>query len=168
MSESVELTSSDGEVVTDMSKAVGIFLADEDAKMPTRAYKHDVGYDLYALEHVDIEPGTFMTVRTGVHLALPANMFAQINTRSSFGKRGLYIHHGVIDPGYTGEVTLWVMNIAARVEKTGVIKKDTHTIERGDKIAQLLFHKAETPELIEIEELPETERGDKGYGSSGK
>ena len=147
---------------------VGIYLDNEDAKMPTRAYTHDVGYDLYAIEDMDVLPGTYATIKTGVHLALPEGMFAQINTRSSYGKRGLYVHHGVIDPGFTGEITLWVMNIAAKVEDTGTIRKETFTILKGDKIAQILFHKAETPSLKKINKLPTTDRGDKGHGSSGR
>jgi len=146
---------------------VGIFL-DEGAQPPTCAYGNDVGYDLYALEDVEVQAGTHMTVRTGVHLALPSGMFAQINTRSSYGKHGMFVHHGVIDPGYTGEITVWVMNIANEVLHNGMIKKETFTIEKGDRVAQILFHKAETPDLKIIDELPDTERGDKGHGSSGK
>ncbi len=160
------LTSSDCEVVTD--NIIGIYLADEDAIMPTRSYNHDVGYDLYSLEDVEIEPGTIRFVQTGVCLALPSNMFAQINTRSSYGKQGLYVHHGVIDPGYTGDLKIMIMNIAAIVEDTGMVKKETYSIKKRDKIAQILFHKAETPELVLITSLPETERGGKGCGSSGK
>lgn len=147
---------------------VGIYLSHEDAKMPTRAYEHDVGYDLYAIEDVEIMPGTVQLVKTGVHLSLPDDVFAQINTRSSHGKVGVYSHHGVIDPGYTGEVSVWVMNVAAEVEDTGVIKKNPFLVEKGNKIGQILFHKAYTPEITQIKKLPETDRGDKGHGSSGQ
>lgn len=147
---------------------VGIFLSHENASCPTRSYKNDVGYDLYAIEDIDIEPGQFAEIKTGVHLALPENLFAQINTRSSFGKKGMYVHHGVIDPGYTGEVTLFVMNICIKKQTVGLTKKETFSIEKGDRIAQLLFHWAVTPELQVITELPTTERGEKGHGSSGK
>jgi len=149
-------------------RKVGIYLAHEDAKMPTRSYKNDVGYDLYALEDVEIMPGTFKLVKTGVHLALPPNMFAQLNTRSSYGKSGIYIHHGVIDPGYTGELSVWVMNVAATEDENGVIRREPFTVEKGHKVCQVLFHKAETPEIELIDELPVTERGDKGHGSSGQ
>lgn len=164
--EKVVLTASDGQVVSE--DTVGIYLAEEDAIMPTRAYAHDVGYDLYSLEDVEIEPGTMRLIQTGICLALPSNMFAQINTRSSFGKQGLYVHHGVIDPGYTGDLKVMIMNVAATVADTGVVKKETYSIKKGDKIAQILFHKAEMPTLVEIAECPVTERGGKGCGSSGK
>ena len=148
-------------------KKVGIFL-EEGAIMPSRAYDSDVGYDLYALENAEILPGTFALVRTGVHLALPKNMFAQVNTRSSYGKNGMYCHHGVIDPGYTGEISIWVMNIADSVLVNGTIRRDPFHIERGHKVAQLLFHKAETPMIEQVDVLPKTARGEKGHGSSGK
>ena len=147
---------------------VGIYLNHEDALVPTNAYGDDVGYDLYAIEDVEIPAGSFVTVRTGVHLVLPKGMFAQVNTRSSYGKQGLFVHHGVIDPGYTGELTLWVMNIANEVMDTGMVRKETFIIEKGNKIGQILFHKAETPKLKVVKTLPKTERGDKGHGSSGK
>ena len=149
------------------SLQVGIYLEDG-AIMPSRAYEHDVGYDLYALEDVTIQMDTFAEVRTGVHLALPSNVFAQVNTRSSFGKRGLYVHHGVIDPGYTGEVTLWVMSIAKSVLPNGMVVTEPCNIKKGDRVAQILFHKALTPALTQIDVLPETERGVKNCGSSGK
>ena len=148
--------------------SVGIYRDHEDAIMPTCAYDNDVGYDLYALEDVDIRPGTLMEVRTGVHLALPPGVFAQINTRSSFGKQGLMVHHGVIDPGYTGELSLWVMNIVGTVDKNEVIRRDPCSIKKGDKVAQILFHRALTPTLKKIKSLPKTDRGNKGHGSSGK
>ena len=153
--------------MTNNSLQVGIYL-EEGAIMPTRAYVNDVGYDLYALNDVTIQMGTFVEVKTGVHLALPSHVFAQVNTRSSFGKRGLYIHHGVIDPGYTGEVTLWIMNVSNSVLPNGMVVTEPCTIHKGDKVAQLLFHKAVTPVLSQIDNIPETERGDKGHGSSGK
>ena len=159
--------SKDALVEGTQEKTVGVFYSHENAKMPTRAYANDVGYDLYALDSVEIPTGTVVEVRTGIHLSMPSDTFAQINIRSSYGKKGLYIHHGVIDPGYTGELTLWVMNIAGVVEPSGLIKKEMHTISQGDKVAQILFHKAITPVLKEITHLPETERGDKGHGSSG-
>jgi len=146
----------------DSCKTVKIFLDHEDAQLPHTAYAGDVGYDLYAIEDVEIPYGLMREVKTGVHLIMPEGVFAQINTRSSYGSRGLFVHHGVIDQGYTGEVTLWIFNIS-----TGGAVKEPFTIKKGDKIAQLLFHKAEYVNIEKTDELPETERGAKGNGSTG-
>lgn len=147
---------------------VKIFLSDEAAEIPTRAYDHDVGYDLYAIEETDVPYGCRVTVKTGVHLVMPSGIFAQVNTRSSHGKQGLYVHHGVIDSDYTGEISVHVMNLAGSVDDNGVVHRESYTVQKGDKIAQLLFHKAERPTLVETKELPRTARGDKGHGSSGR
>ena len=147
---------------------VKIFLADEDAEMPTRAYPNDVGYDLYSTEEIEIPHGCCVTVKTGMHLVMPAGLYAQVHTRSSYGKRGLYVHNGVIDSDYTGEVSVHVMNLAGSVDENGVIHKESYIIQKGDKIAQLLFHSAERPALVETKQLPQTDRGDKGHGSTGR
>ena len=150
------------------SQTVGIFNTHPDAHTPTLAYKNDVGYDLYAVDDYEITFGEMVEVHTGIHLVMPDNMFAQINTRSSFGKRGLIVHHGVIDSGYTGPLTLWVSNFAAIRDANGVLHRDSYIIKKGDRVAQLLFHTAERPVLESLKSLPVTERGEKGYGSSGK
>jgi dUTP pyrophosphatase len=147
---------------------VGIFL-EPGAQMPKTARTGDVGYDLFAMEDVEIPYGHVVGIHTGVHLALPNNLFAQVNTRSGHGSKGKLLLHGVIDSGYTGEVMVWALNIANNIAEPGTIAvRETFTINKGDKVAQLLFHEAVRPELEQIEELPETERGDKGMGSTGK
>ncbi len=151
-----------------MVEKVKIYLSNEDAKIPTRAYTNDVGYDIYAIEDYTIPFGTVVEIKTGVHLVLPTGMFAQINTRSNSGKQGFYIHHGVIDPDFTGEITIFFFNVCATVDDNGMIKKEEKTIKKGDKVAQILFHKAEYPELEQTTTIPETERGEKGFGSSGR
>jgi len=147
---------------------IGIYLSDPNAKLPTLAYDGDVGYDLYAIEDVSIPAGCVKLVRTGVHLVMPKEIFAQVNTRSSFGQRGAILHHGVIDSGFTGEISVWVMNVAKPIDDRGLQRINTITIEKGNKVGQLLFHKAERVQIKQVETLPKTERGDKGHGSTGK
>jgi dUTP pyrophosphatase len=147
---------------------VGIYLEAPNAQLPTCAYDGDVGYDLYAIEDVIVPVGCIKCVRTGVHLAMPKNIFAQINTRSSWGKQGVLLHHGVIDSGYTGPIEVWVMNLAKSVDDKGLQLVTPFIIKKGDKIGQLLFHKAERVNIVQISELPKTERGEKGCGSSGR
>ena len=151
-----------------MGISIGIYLNHPDAKMPTKAYEYDVGYDLYAIEDATVYVGSVKLIHTGVHLAMPKNIFAQVNTRSSYGKQGILLHHGVIDPGYTGEISVWVMNLAGTTEQNTFGVNRPFIIKKGDKIGQLLFHKAEHVDIEQISKLPKTKRGDKGYGSSGR
>lgn len=146
---------------------VGVYLDDGATVLPNIVHASDVGYDIRAIEDVSVDPGCVKLVRTGVHLAMPDNIFVQVNTRSSYGKQGILLHHGVIDSGYTGEISIWVMNLARPVNDEGVQLITPFIITKGDKIGQLLFHKAERVNIEQITELPETERGDKGHGSSG-
>ena len=149
-------------------KTVGIYSSNLDAHTPTLAYKDDVGYDLYSVNDYEILPGEMVEVHTGIHLAMPPDLFAQINTRSSFGKKGLIVHHGVIDSGYTGPLTLWISNFVAIRDENGALRRTPYSIKKGDRVAQLLFHTAERPILESLEVLPTTERGEKKNGSSGK
>jgi len=149
-------------------ETVGIYLDVDGAVLPNCAYSGDVGYDIYAIEDITIPVGCVHLVRTGVHLAMPKNIFAQVNTRSSYGKQGILLHHGVIDSGYTGEVSIWVMNLARPIDNQGLQLVAPFVIKKGDKVGQLLFHKAERVNIKQIRELPKTERGGKGHGSSGR
>lgn len=148
---------------------VGVFLSHEDAKIPSAgAYEGDVGFDIYAVKDYVIPAGTVCEVKTGVHLILPEGVFAQVNTRSSHGKAGCFVHHGVIDTGYTGEISVFFFNAAALVTETGMIKRSEVEIKKGDRIAQLLLHRTEPVKLEQMQLRPETERGENGFGSSGQ
>lgn len=147
---------------------VGVYLDDDATVLPNLVHASDVGYDIRAIEDVTVDPGCVQLVHTGVHLAMPDGIFVQVNTRSSYGKQGILLHHGVIDSGYTGEISIWVMNLAKPVDAQGVQLISPFIIKKGDKIGQLLFHRAERVNIEQINELPETERGDKGHGSSGR
>lgn len=147
---------------------VGVYLSEGAAVLPDLVYTDDVGYDIRAIEDVTVPVGCVCLVRTGIHLAMPRNIFAQVNTRSSYGKQGIILHHGVIDSGYTGEVSIWVMNLARPVNDQGLQLVAPFVIKKGNKIGQLTFHKAERVSIEQISKLPETERGEKGHGSSGR
>jgi len=147
---------------------VGVYLSEDAAVLPDLVYANDVGYDIRAIEDVIVPVGCVCLVKTGVHLSMPKNIFVQINTRSSYGKQGILLHHGVVDSGYTGEVSIWVMNLARPIDSQGLQLVAPFVIKKGDKIGQLLFHKAERVSIEQISELPKTERGDKGHGSSGR
>ena len=129
--------------------------------MPARAREDDAGLDLYAAEAVTIEPGGRALVPTGIALAIPGGYAGFVLPRS-----GLALRHGVtllntpglIDSGYRGEIKVLLVNHDRSVV----------TVARGDRIAQLVIQRVEPTELIEVEELPPSERGAGGFGSTGQ
>ncbi len=138
-----------------------------DAITPTVSYKNDVGYDIYAVEDVEIPYGYTKEVKTGIALQLPEGYYCSVETRSGAGKAGKVNHRGIIDPDYRGEVSVFVRNISLNPDETKT--KTALEIKKGDRIAQLTFHKAIYVENFEVvNKLDETERGEKGHGSSGK
>lgn len=147
------------------------------AVSPTRNHIDDAGLDLYALEDIivpslsklskinDFEDwnnqpfsDTATKVKTGIALEIPKGMYGLILDRSSMGSKLLKGLAGVIDSGYRGDVTVCLANLSFH---------DYH-IKAGDKIAQIVFHKYEALQPIEAYELDDADRGDKGFGSSGK
>lgn len=130
-----------------------------DAKLPTQAYEGDAGWDLYALEDATVNPRSVTEIRTGVAFEIPYGYQMQVHTRSSFGKKGLKVHLGIIDAGYRGEVTAWIT-----FNKT----EGFYQIKKGDRIAQIVFAPVIPVKVTEVKNLNESERGTKGHGSSGK
>jgi dUTP pyrophosphatase len=135
----------------------------ENAKAPSRAYRGDAGWDLYATEKMTIPAlqdsnGRPTEVKIGLAFEVPEGWQLQIHTRSSSGKRGLRCHLGVVDAGYRNEVTIFVFNKST----------NDYTIEPGDKIAQAIFLPVPDMDMEEAAELSQSERGLKGVGSSGR
>jgi dUTP pyrophosphatase len=128
------------------------------AKVPTRAYSNDAGLDLTTIEEGVIKPGEGRVFKTGLGVAIEPGFVGLIWDRSSMGKRGIKTMGGVIDAGYRGEVGVILWNLS---------KEDQH-IKMGERIAQLLIQSIATPQTSEIETLDQTDRGDGGFGSSGK
>ena len=123
------------------------------------------GYDLIADINnetglIFIEPGETAVISTGLYVELPHDMEMQIRSRSGMTIKGLVVANspGTIDSDYRGEVRIIVRNTTTDI---------TLAIEDGDRIAQAVFNKVEHPEVIEVEELSETLRGDGGFGSTG-
>lgn len=132
---------------------------DPEAKLPTRNLPTDCGLDLYALEDTKIWGMRTEMVRTGIALQVPIGYIGKIEDRSSMAFKGLKVSGGVIDPGYNGEIKVLITNFN---------NLPLYIIKKGDKIAQLLLFKVETPQVEEITELLLTDRDTKGFGSSGK
>ncbi len=131
-----------------------------DAVLPGRAYAGDAGLDLAACEPAVLEPGERAVVGTGVAVAVPQGHAGFVQPRSGLADRhGITIVNspGLIDSGYRGEVKVILLN-------TGV---EPFAVEPGMRIAQLVVLPVPAVELVEADELPETERGARGHGSSG-
>ena len=131
---------------------------DENAVMPTRAHPYDAGLDLYAMESGYIRVNNSHTFDTGVHVQIPEGYYGELRSRS-----GLMCNHGIttdgtIDSHYTGSIRVCLFN-------TGGNKYYVHA---GDKIAQLVIVPCLLPELELGERLEDTDRGDGGFGSTGR
>ena len=132
----------------------------EDASLPERAYAGDAGLDLAAVEGTVLGPGERATVRTGLAIAVPAGHAALVQPRSGLAARhGVTIVNapGLIDSGYRGEVRVVLLNTDAR---------ESFLVEPGMRIAQLVVLKVAELQLREVDELPASERGIRGFGSS--
>nr|WP_049797673.1 dUTP diphosphatase [Corynebacterium ulcerans] len=140
---------------------VSIKRLDKDLPLPQRAHRGDAGVDLYATENIQIQPGHRALVGTGVALALPLETVGLIHPRSGRAlKEGLSIVNapGTIDADYRGEIKVCLINLDPQTPIS---------IERGQRIAQLVIQKVELVDFIEVEELDDTVRGASGYGSTG-
>ena len=136
----------------------------ENAIIPKRATGGSAGMDLYACIDTPIEmkPGDRVMVPTGIAIALPdANQVALIFARSGLAvKKGINLSNsvGVIDSDYRGEIQVGLINQS----------RDTYTLEAGERIAQLVVMPVCLPEVQEVFELDDTERGEGGFGSTGR
>ena len=128
------------------------------ARLPSKANENDAGWDLYASEDAIIEPSETALVGTDVAMAIPENYVGLIWDRSGMAvKRKIHRFAGVIESGYRGEVKVGLWNSS----------NDHCIINKGDRIAQILFQPVPPLPLIEVQNLDHTKRGSKGFGSSG-
>jgi dUTP pyrophosphatase len=132
----------------------------DDAVVPTRAYDGDAGLDLAACERVVLGPGERAMVGTGLAVAVPDGYAGLVQPRSGLAARhGITIVNtpGLVDSGYRGELRVILHNTDA---------SETFVVEPGMRIAQLVVVPVASVEPLEVEELPESERGVRGFGSS--
>jgi dUTP pyrophosphatase len=131
-----------------------------DARLPERAYVGDAGLDLAACEPVSLSPGERAVVPTGLAVAIPDGYAGFVQPRSGLAARhGVTIVNapGLIDSGYRGEIQVVLLNTD---------REQTFTAEAGERIAQLVVLAVPELALREVEELPPSERGVRGFGSS--
>ncbi|MEO2154285.1 MAG: dUTP diphosphatase [Nanoarchaeota archaeon] len=130
----------------------------EDAKLPVKKRKGDAGFDLYSNEEVILKPGERKLISTGIAIEIPKGYFGLIKDRSGLAaKNGLHCLAGVIDSNYRGEVKVVLINLGNEEVK----------LEKYSRIAQLLIIPVPEFEIEEVDELSNTERNEKGFGSSG-
>lgn len=130
---------------------------DEGATLPTRGDPFAAGLDLYALE--DCTVGKIQRlVKTGVHMAIPEGYWGNIRSRSSLAyKHGVFTEAGVIDSSYRGPIGVVMYCINGDYE-----------IKKGDRVAQLIIETHSSMNPVQVDSLPETQRGQGGFGSTGK
>lgn len=134
----------------------------EDVQLPQKMSLAASGFDLYAAvsEPIEVDPGGRLLIPTGLTLAIPIGLEAQIRPRSGLAlKHGITVLNspGTIDADYRGEVKVLLINHGT----------EAFTIHRNERIAQMIFQIVPTVELIEVEELAGTERGAGGFGHTG-
>ena len=133
-----------------------------DLPLPERATAHAAGYDVRSADaSVVLRPGEIRLVNTGLLMELPEGVECQVRPRSGLAQKyrvTLPNSPGTIDPDYRGELRVIMQNLGSEVV----------TLERGERIAQLVFARFETPQVVEVERLSDTDRGTGGFGSTGK
>lgn len=133
----------------------------KDAIMPTKAYLHDAGWDLYyaSLQTVELAPQTRWLFETGIAIEMPSSYVGIIKPRSGLAtKFGIDVLAGVVDAGYRGEIRVALFN-------TGT---ESIEVNHGDRIAQILFVELPRVALVQVDELSDSFRSEGGFGSSGR
>lgn len=131
------------------------------AVLPYRHTEDAAGFDLSSAANAVIPAHGFATVPTGIAIEMPSNLEAQLRPRSGLAARhgiGVLNSPGTIDPDYRGEIKVILFNAGST----------DFTVQRGDRIAQLVFSRLTAVELVEVEEISDTERGAGGFGHTGR
>ena len=128
------------------------------ATKPTRSTKGSAGYDLYCVWESHIPPKSVHVCDTGISVQIMEGHYGRIAPRSSLSKKLIDVGAGVIDSDYRGPLKVILYNLSDKY----------YHIESGDRIAQLILEKISTPEVEIVESLEDTERGEGGFGSTGK
>jgi dUTP diphosphatase len=144
----------------DSAVRIEVVRSDPGVALPVYAREGDAGLDVAAAATVTLEPGGRELVPTGLRVAIPAGYAGLVMPRSGLALRsGVTVLNapGLIDSGYRGEIGVLLVNHGAR----------TVVIQRGERIAQLVIQPVARAQLVEVRELPESRRGEGGFGSTG-
>lgn len=133
-------------------------ILDNGAKMPTKAHRADAGFDLYSRETVIVSAKESATFDTGVHMQIPEGFVGFLKSKSGLNVKHGITSEGVIDSGYTGSIVVKLYNHSAKDYK----------IQIGDKISQIVLLPIAMTDLELVKDFENSERGNNGFGSSGR
>lgn len=130
----------------------------DDAVVPKYAKDGDAALDLYSIEEHILKPGDRKSVSTGIAMEIPKGNVGLIWDKSGLAaKNGVHVMAGVVDSGYRGEIKVIIKNLG----------DENFVIEKNSKIAQMIIQPFLSAQVEEVKELSESERGEKGFGSTG-
>lgn len=139
--------------------SVKITRLNPDIPLPSYAKQNDAGFDLVVSEPLTLASGQRGQAKTGIALAIPDGYVGLIWDKSGIShKGGIKTLGGVVDSGYRGEVLVGLINLG----------QEPYTFNKGEKVAQMLIQKVEQAAFEEVDALPQSDRGDAGFGSTGK
>jgi dUTP pyrophosphatase len=144
-----------------VNKDLPVLIVCSDEYLPLYSQPGDAGADLRSRESILIPPGERNTIPTGVSIAIPDNFVALVHPRSGLAsKHGITVLNapGTVDAGYRGEISVTLLNSG----------QETFVVSPGDRIAQIVFQRVEKAHFIRVAKLPESHRGDNGFGSTGR
>lgn len=134
-------------------------LLQKDSIVPKRAHASDAGLDIFSNEDTKIYSEQRQTIKTGISVEFPVGYYMRVSPKSGLAvKNGIDVLAGVIDSTYSGEILVVLINHS----------NETFHIKKGNKIAQLIMEKIAIPDIEVVSELSSSERGTKGFGSTGK
>lgn len=133
-------------------------MLDDGAKMPTRAHSTDAGLDIYSNQDKIVYANSSAIFHTGVHIELPPCTVGMLKSKSGLNVNYGIVSEGVIDEGYTGEIVVKLYNHS----------NEDYWVTKGDKITQLVVMPVLYKELELVDSFEKTDRGDDGFGSSGR
>ncbi len=128
-----------------------------DAIIPKYAHENDAGMDLFSIQEFILKPKHRAIIGTGISMELPKNYVALVWDKSGIASKGIKTMGGVIDSGYRGEYKVILINLSS----------ENFEIKKGQKIAQVLIQKIESPKIEIVENLKKSSRGSGGFGSTG-
>lgn len=131
---------------------------DDKAYTPERSFKQDAGADLRTPYGFTLWPGEYKAIDTGVHVEIPEGYMVDVRSKSGLMRDYGIFTDSTIDSGYSGSMKVFLFNFS----------RGCVTFEAGDKIAQIVFTKIDTPEFIQVEKITGGDRGDNGFGSTGR